>query len=52
MDIWEKGGPIMMIRTPDNGDMSFNYENNVLTVFFDIPYQVLNVRFIPEIASN
>ena len=32
-----KRGPIMMIHTPDNGDMSFNYENNVLTVFFDIP---------------
>jgi len=27
----------MMICTPDNGDMSVNYENNVLTVFFDVP---------------
>ena len=30
------------------GDMRFNYENNVLTAFFDITDNALNVRFIPD----
>ena len=36
--LWEKiGDRVAMMRTPNIGYMRFNYENNVLTVFFDIP---------------
>ncbi len=51
--MWDKYGyGLGSCASPNNENMRFNDKNNVLKVFFDIPDNAVNVRFIPDNDIN